>query len=499
MNSANDDDLGIVFPLVDGARSSSVVGREVFAAAIAAIDPERGRAARAERNWRANYPSHVRALVEASLQGADAPLAAARAGLASIAASMRFARDGAEASLAEAMAAPAPRLLRTASVTGGGPTAPAPLAVPYRGRPLAGDALLRQLDAWESRGIVEPSFTSAIRRVQANPDWLDLSDQHFVLLGAAAELGPFDFLARRRAQLVAVDIPRPAIWKRLIATVRAGNATLHLPLRRAVGSGADDELAQHAGADLLRETPEIAAWLDGFSAPLTIGAYAYLDGAKHLRVAVAMDALQSRRSQARDTTLAMLGTPTDVCAVPSEVMQAAHARYGQRPLSARLWQQPLRLLSGGRLFERNVEPAGAGFGVADVLVVQQGPNYALAKRLQQWRALVARADGCRASTHVAPPSLTGSVLSNRMMAAAYRSAGLFGVEAFEPATASSLMAALLVHDLRHPQSAANPNTPLAHPLLLLADAAHHGGLWRMPFAARSALPVAAVIGALRPR
>ncbi len=101
------------------------------------------------------------------------------------------------------------------------------------------------------------------------------------------------------------------------------------------------------------------------------------------------------------------------------------------------------------------------------------------------------------SVHIAPPSLTGSVLKNKLMAAAYRAAGIFGAEAFEPATASALMAALLVHDLRHAQAAANPQTPIAHPLLLLAEAAHHGGLWQMPFAARSALPVAALIGALR--
>jgi len=101
------------------------------------------------------------------------------------------------------------------------------------------------------------------------------------------------------------------------------------------------------------------------------------------------------------------------------------------------------------------------------------------------------------SIHVAPPSLTGSVLKNRLMAAAYRAAGLVGVEAFEPDTASALMAALLVHDLRYPQAIANPQVPLAHPLLLFAEAAHHGGLWRMPYAGRSALPVAALIGAFR--
>lgn len=130
--------------------------------------------------------------------------------------------------------------------------------------------------------------------------------------------------------------------------------------------------------------------------------------------------------------------------------------------------------------------AGADLGLADALVLQQGANYALAKRLQQWRTLAARADGHRVSIHVAPPSLTGSVLKNRLMAAAYRAAGLVGVEAFEPDTASALMAALLVHDLRYPQAIANPQVPLAHPLLLFAEAAHHGacGACRMPAARR---------------
>lgn len=500
MSRPADDESGITFARDgNGARSSSALGREVFGAALDVVAPARAAAARAERNWRDHYPRHVRALVEASLADADAPLAAARAGLAAISASMRFFRDGNETGIAAAMAAARANLLRTVTVAGRGSPAPAPLSVPYRSRELAGDALLRQLDDWESRGIVEPSFVLALRRVQDNPDWLDLSDQHIALLGAGAELGPFGWLAQRRARLVAVDLPRPAIWQRLVAVTRAGNGTLHLPARgSADADAADGDLARHAGTDLLTETPEIAAWIDSFDPPLAVGAYAYLDGARHLRVAVAMDAIQVQRCAARrDTVLAMLGTPTDVCAVPAEVMRAAHARYEERPLPARLWQQPLHWLSGGRLFARNVEPAAADFGIADVLIVQQGPNYALAKRLQQWRALASRADGCSVSTHVAPPSLTGSVLSNRMMAAAYRSACMFGVEAFEPATASALMAALLVHDLRHPQAVARPTVRLAHPLRLLTEAAHHGGLWRMPFSARSALPVAALVGALR--
>ena len=78
------------------------------------------------------------------------------------------------------------------------------------------------------------------------------------------------------------------------------------------------------------------------------------------------------------------------------------------------------------------------------LVPQQGPNYALAKRLQRWRAIVARDAGSIVSINVAPPTRTRSVLKNRALAAAYASAHHFGVEVFEPATANTLMAALLV-------------------------------------------------------
>jgi len=494
--SSPDDDRGLTVARDSSGRRSTVAfGREVVAAALEPVSPAAAVATRAERDCRRGYLRHLRSLVEASVVDAAAPLAVARAGLAAVAARLRFVGDGGESSLAEAMAAPRRDLLRTRSVRGRD-SAPEPLAVPYRGRMLAGESLLRQLDDWVARDLVEPSFAEALRQVHDHPDWLDLADQTFVLLGAGAEMGPFDFLVKRRAQIVAVDLARPAIWQRLIAATRAGNGTLHLPTRGA-GDDSDDALAQRSGADLLTETPEIAAWIGSFDLPLTVGAYAYLDGVLHLRVAAAMDAIQAAAAARQDVTLAMLGTPTDVAVVPAETMAAAHERHAQRPLARQLWQQPLHWISGGRLFARNIEPTEAGLGIVDALVVQQGPNYALAKRLQQWRALAARADGHCVSARVAPPSLTGSVLSNPLMGAAYRSAAMFGVEAFEPATASVLMAALLVHDLRNPRSAARPATPLAQPLLLFADAAHHGGLWRSPFAARSALPVAALTGYLR--
>jgi hypothetical protein len=110
---------------------------------------------------------------------------------------------------------------------------------------------------------------------------------------------------------------------------------------------------------------------------------------------------------------------------------------------------------------------------------------------------VSAIQGDVASINVAPPTRTRSVLKNRVLAAAYAGARRFGVEVFDPATSNTLMAALLVHDLRNQQAAANPRTPLAHPSQLLAHGANHGGLWRNPFDPRSVLGLAVLLGMIR--
>jgi hypothetical protein len=189
-----------------------------------------------------------------------------------------------------------------------------------------------------------------------------------------------------------------------------------------------------------------------------------------------------------DMALGFLATPTDVFAVPGEaVAYSAHA-YSSRSGTAKLVGRPLRTLSAGRLLRRAYVP-GADPGISDSLVAQQGPNYALAKRLQRWRAVTARADGATVSMNVAPPTRTRSVVKNRALAAAYAGAHRFGVEVFEPATANVLMAALLVHDLH-----TDGGPKHEHPWEDEAYAAAHGGLWRTPYAPRSALGLAALLG-----
>ena len=168
----------------------------------------------------------------------------------------------------------------------------------------------------------------------------------------------------------------------------------------------------------------------------------------------------------------------------------AHARraYENRSRPARLLGLPLRTMSAGRLLRPQYVSDGQP-GIHDALVPQQGPNYALAKRLQRWRAIVARDAGSIVSINVAPPTRTRSVLKNRALAAAYASAHHFAVEVFEPATANTLMAALLVADLN---TGGGPSHE--HPWQDEAYAAVHGGLWRAPYQPRSALALAAILG-----
>ena len=167
-----------------------------------------------------------------------------------------------------------------------------------------------------------------------------------------------------------------------------------------------------------------------------------------------------------------------------EVIDDARQAWQDRGF-LRFAQAPLQAASRGRLFA----PAYADdTPVADVVVQQQGPNYAIAKRLQRWRAISAQRDGHTVSFNVAPPTRTLSVTKNRMLGAAYAGAHRFGVEIFEPATTRVLMAALLVHDLHQPLPG------YANPESLFSDQAAHGGLWRRGYEPRSVLGLAAVSG-----
>jgi hypothetical protein len=441
---------GVQFPVVDGARSTSATGRAILCDALRAA----GRDAPAgDGDWRAGYLPVLRELTEH-----DAPGAAA-AGLASLHARMTEVRDGEERRL---LAAPPARMLPTVEIRGEGERV-RELAVPLGGASVRGDALRRTLGRWVADGIVEPGCAAGVEEVLEHPEWLALEGRRIVLLGAGAEMGPLEQLAAWGADVLAVDLPGQAA--RIQALARAGSGVVRMP---------------GDGADLLTALPELRAWIgEHDTGPgLVLASHVYADGGTHVRLAAAADALVADLPQAG---YAALATPTDCYLVPDDAVREAHSRWERRG-ALRLLQAPLRAATAGRL----LRPAYAGGSrLADGLVRQQGPNYALAKRVQRWRATEAAAAGRTVSLNLAPATATRSVTRHRMLHAAYLGARHFGVEVFAPSTTRALMAALLVRDLHRP-----PGDPEAG----LAQRAAHGGLWRVPYELRSALGLAAVAG-----
>ena len=114
--------------------------------------------------------------------------------------------------------------------------------------------------------------------------------------------------------------------------------------------------------------------------------------------------------------------------------------------------------------------------------VAQGPNYILAKRMQHWRAVIARSKGCIVSSNIAPATSTQSVVQNRTFAWAYEGLPYFKpYEIFAPETSNAVMSAILFSDLNNPKSAGNPQTSLKNPNQLFSHGSFHGGNWRCAY------------------
>src|SRR5580693_2618039 len=348
----------VAFPAsADGRRSTSAVGRAVVADAL--------RDAERDSNWRKGYVVHFRRLVEAGLASKEDAVSVARNGLESLHGRMRVVRaDGEETALCSLLSAPAGRPVTTVTVSGTGQAGEG-LSLPYRGDGLRGDALLRRLEAWVDDGVIEPSCAAAVRTVAAHPEWLRLPGHTVAVLGAGAEVGPLSPLLSWGARVIAVDLPRPPIWERVLDTARGSGGTLLVPVahdqprqpgQREPADGSEP-LAQRAGLDLTTEVPAVADWLATIDGPLVLGNYVYADGAANVRLAAAVDALTMRLQADRDdVSLAFLATPTDVFAVPAEAVAQSARAYAARSRAAKLAGRPLRALSGGRLLRRAYMP-----------------------------------------------------------------------------------------------------------------------------------------------
>lgn len=484
---------GVNFPTDEksGKRSTQSFGRKCIAQAVGSVDQAASQAAGTEKNWRWGYDKHFVKMVKLGCAGSDDALKIAQAGLKYAHDTFEFVRDGECMSLGTAMDKFKKDVYYTARVSG---SASPSFSMPYEGKDLTGDDLKAQIDRWVTKGVIEPDAGAAVKNFlnQKLTDNTALFDNHyFCMLGAGSAMGPFELLMRLGATVVAVDLNRPHIWERLVGTAKKFAGTLIFPIDKPRDEiPTDFALYRSAGTDLITKTPEIANWLanpEFQDRKLVIGAYAYLNGDLFVRVSIAMDAIISGvidrlKSQRKPLpALAYLNTPTNIHLVTQEAYDAANTQNRNAPA----WQKLISMF-GKCVSNVEIKPItskeGTNLCVQNHLSPTQGPNYALAKRFQIWRALLAREEGCLVSTHVAPSTATVSVTQNKAIALAYKGFPMFNpLEVFEQNTTNALMTAVLLNDLTDKNVPANPAKKLDHPMLLHAGLACHGGAQRMAF------------------
>jgi len=480
---------GLVFPVdKKGERSSTPVAKEIVAAAIGAVSQTKAESVLREKNWRFGYVKHFVNLVEEQMKSPENALLMAQAGLSKAYEIFEFinGETGTTTSLKYAMSSETSKSFFTGYIKGQTPSRKNVLSVPYKGKTLFGQALKAQVDQWVSYGTIEKSAGEAIKNCVDRPGYLDLSDRYFVLLGAGSAMGPFLVLMALGANVVAVDLDRPNIWKRLISIARESSGSITFPLKVEQSTiQSDDDLYQNSGCNLFTETPRIRNWLLNLypGKDFAVGSYAYLNGALHVQVSLAMDAICRDLSEKRKASLAYLCTPTDLHVITKEAHEASVREY--KSYAKMIYCRFMRLLNKRYLRKNAMEPlkgVGGEYYVVNGLSVAQGPNYALAKRLQHWRAIVARSKGSIVSSNIAPATSTVSVVQNRTFAWAYEGMPYFKpYEIFEPETSNAVMSAILLSDLNDSENASNPKVKLNNPNELFKYGSFHGGAWRCAY------------------
>jgi len=485
---------GILWPKLNanGKFSTTETAKEIWAkSAAGADDQELSNKILAEKNWRYKYNKYVIDHVSACLQSPEAAYGAAEAGLNAVHEAFNFKRDGNVTGLIEAM-----DTIEGTFETGvieGTKERQKKLVIPYKNKKLVNPHIEKQVNQWCKYGTIEKCCGTAIKQVSQNAEWVDLSDKYFVLFGASSAMGPFLKLMELGANVIAIDINRKPTWEHLLETAKKSSGKLYFPLSKSQDELSEAELSSNAGCDLLSQTPEICNWLTELlpDQEITVGCYVYLDSEAHVRLAAACDIITDRliKNRQAKVNLAYLCTPTDVHVIHEDAYDAALTNYKSMNLH-NLAVLPIRTLFGSKYLVKNaVKPVGSKDGktyhLVDGLVIAQGPNYALAKRMQHWRAILGRREGCIVSSNVAPSTATKSVVHNKQFAWAYDGMPFFKpIEIFEQDTSNAVMCALLINDINNPNSVSNPNNDeikLSNPFELFKYNAFHGGVSRCAY------------------
>ena len=356
---------------------------------------------------------------------------------------------------------------------------------------VSGNDAVAQVNAWKDYGCMEQSAADHATAVCSSSNISEfVKGKTFCLLGVTSEMGPTTHLLK---------IP----GSHVLGVARAG------PKLDALKdwfhtNGPVETILQLTAADLLNDMVAIAQWIVATAPPhqpLVVMPLAYMDGEANVRVTVAMDAIVSYVIKHRgnaDVSLVYLTSPTTIYTIPTEAALDAKQRYENQGLS---WtNQFISLASFGSWLrpsnswkdfdgdESNHENEVVVYNGAFHL---QGPNYCLAKLMQQWRCIVANADSNVLSVYAphAPGTRTNSVRHNAQAAVAIEGIQYFPpMITFDVLPCSSLLTAIVLNQLQ--QKKLKPE----HPMQLFWDGAVHGGGWRCPYTSESIVALTFVLG-----
>jgi len=487
---------GIIFPQNEkGERSTTSFNKIVFskmAEKLPAGD-ELVRGIVSEKDWRHKYDKHLTALFEAQVSAAGSDdtrqlaLDSLSCGLEQ-ATALQFERaDGTTVLLSEEMAADASTL--TSAVVRGTGEAMKELVVPYKGGKLQGSALADQLQAWATYGTMEADCADAIR--EASGKMSSLQGKSFVILGAGSELGPLRYLLRAGATVYAVGTKKPQRWADLIEFTKGTAGTLVVPV--PAGQSETSDVAQVAGADLLADPCAVKSWvlkcLETAKGNVTLGTYLYADSDANVRITAAADYIIAAASKLgpERVSFAWLGSPSTAHVIPAECSEAQ-----SKNVELMSWWQkamPYTMATPSQVW--------CGSSKAHIFsgyVVMQGPNYALAQHMRQWRAMVLESAGFTVSSPMAPACRTESVCKNQTMAKLLDGMAYFPpCEAFDADTANALLFCILVSDVTGQKP-----TPLPSAFHLFIRKSFHGGAWRTPYNIESTGKTTYLLGRFRP-
>lgn len=475
--------IGVQLPETGkGKRSSTPFNKSTWIAAADAISSDAAakfsKNLDAEKKFRFGYIKYVQEHMRLCADPEDC-LKAAQAGWDYVYKNMEYYRvEGGKAqSLAECLETPNPDAAFETGILEGKGEKKTKLTIPIGKKTLSQGGAVDLVKRWQGRGVIEADTGNILASMLQDNSWLkSLENKVFVLLGALSEMGPLQPLLDYGATVVAVDYSAGPVQERLFKQLEGRAGKLIVPLKPGTLQLNQSEWAANAGADLLFDFPEVAEWLVGVcpEKEMIIGPYCYLDGERFIKIVSAMDGICQTVAKKRSTPTGIVcyATPTDCHMVTPEVVNAAK-KQSHGGLAGFF-----SMFSAKPSFPSADNVNGVPF--VNCVVPEQGPNYILAKRMQTWRAMLARKNGQIVSLNVAPTTKTVSVMKNKIFA--FTMAGMSSFEPMEPfetLTTKAVMSALLINDFCNKNSKSNPATELDHPLNILQTTSVHGGMYRV--------------------